>query len=46
MAEECREGGEDMVVAVVVGESGGRREVARARFWRRVERNAVRVRRV
>lgn len=41
VVEEWREGGEDMLVAVVVGESGGRREVVRARFWRRVERKAV-----
>lgn len=41
MVEEWRDGGEDMLVAVVVGESGGSREVASARFWRRVERKAA-----
>ena len=41
VALEWRDGGADIVDAVLVGEFGGWRDVARARLTRRVERNAV-----
>ena len=42
VADECSDGGDDMLEAVVAGESGGSREVVSARFWRNVERKAGR----